>query len=141
MYFDDGKNGAMLKKAKANNKIPVFYAYITAFAARYYMNLDDCDKNPAKSLCRQGANFIRKYRKTVIDIYKQHSSKIASYMGKNGFVVFLIEPDFYQYYGNKKQQNGPMKGEEMASFFNEIVSAIKSNLPNAAISWDISACK
>jgi hypothetical protein len=52
----------------------------------------------------------------------------------------LIEPDFWQYYGDKTTQiGGALSGPQMRSLFDQIVQAIKKNLPNAAISWDISA--
>lgn len=34
---------------------------------------------------------------------------------------------------------GPLSGTYMRSFFDEIAAAIKSEMPNSRISWDISA--
>lgn len=47
--------------------------------------------------------------------------------------------DLRQYYGDNRQQNGPLSGEYMRELFDEFVSTIKAKLPNALISWDISA--
>ena len=66
-------------------------------------------------------------------MYEYYSFRIAEYLGRMGFCVFLIEPGFYQYYND---ENG-LTGEEMTELFDLIVSIIKRNLPNSAISWDI----
>ena len=60
-------------------------------------------------------------------------------MGRNAIIVFLIEPDFWQFYGDRTQQGGNLSGQEMRSLFDDMVGSIKKNLPNAKISWDISA--
>ncbi len=60
-------------------------------------------------------------------------------MGRDALVVFLMEPDFWQFYGDHTQQGGTISGPDMRKLFDDMVSAIKKNLPNAAISWDISA--
>ena len=45
-----------------------------------------------------------------------------------------------RYYGDTStQQGGALTGPQMRALFDQIVAAIKKNLPNAAISWDISA--
>lgn len=51
-----------------------------------------------------------------------------------------MEPDFWQFYGDHhSQEGGTISGQDMRSLFDDMVAAIKKNLPNAAISWDISA--
>jgi hypothetical protein len=45
----------------------------------------------------------------------------------------------WQYYGDAHQEGGPCTGAFMRQFFDDIAFAIKSELPNAKISWDISA--
>lgn len=127
----------MCTKAESLNKIGLFYGYIIAFEARNLEGLKDCDMG-SPNLCENGAQFIRNYRARIIERYEHYSFNIAKYLGSQP-AIFLIEPDFWQYYGNSGQAGGPLSGTEMRYLFDDIVSAIKKNLPNAFISWDISA--
>ena len=43
-----------------------------------------------------------------------------------------------QYYGSRKQIGGTLTGDEMRKLFNDIISIIKKNIPNAMIAWDAS---
>jgi hypothetical protein len=43
-----------------------------------------------------------------------------------------------QYWGDYKQQGGTLSGQYMRSLYDDIANAIKSKLPKALISWDIS---
>jgi hypothetical protein len=130
--------GEMLKTAKAKGKIPVFYAYVIAFEARNLWGLQDCNVG-SPNLCQKGAEFIRQKTDRILERYDHHSKNIANIIGSSATVVFLIEPDFWQYYGDKNQQGGGISGPQMRSLFDGMVSKIKANLPNALISWDISA--
>ena len=141
LHFDPNTHGKMLNITRRLGKIPVFYSYIIGFAGRYLLALEECEIEPTNSLCQKGSNFIRNYKKTIISIYNDYSSNIAKYIGEMGFCVFLIEPEFYQYFGNSNQQGGSLTGKEMAALFNLITATIKNHLPNAAISWDISTSK
>ena len=116
----------------------VFYAYVIAFEARNAWGLQDCDMG-TPNLCEKGSKYIRQQRIRILERYDHHTSNIARIMGGNAFVVFLMEPDFWQYYGDSRQAGGSLSGQEMRSLFDEMVSSIKTNLPNAKISWDISA--
>lgn len=116
----------------------VFYAYVIAFEARNTWGLQDCDVG-SPSLCERGCNFIRQNRDRILERYDHHSSNIARIIGRDSFAVFLLEPDFWQFYGDHTQQGGNLSGQEMRSLFDDMVARIKKNLPNAAISWDISA--
>ncbi len=60
-------------------------------------------------------------------------------MGKDRECIFLIEPDFWQYYGHSTQKRGSLSGAYMRALFNDMVKEIKTALPKAIISWDISA--
>jgi len=116
----------------------VFYAYVIAFEARNAWGLKDCDMGEP-NLCQRGCNYIRENRNRILERYDHHTSNIARIMGCNAFVVFLMEPDFWQFYGDRRQQGGNLSGQEMRTLFNDMVKMIKKNLPNAKISWDISA--
>jgi hypothetical protein len=95
----------MLQKVVSLKKIPVFYAYVIAFEARNLIGLQDCNVG-SPSLCQQGSKFIRDNTARILERYDHHSSHIASYIGTNGFCIFLIEPDFWQYYGDITTQTG-----------------------------------
>lgn len=137
--FNQYYQGSMLKKTISLDKIPVFYGYIIAFEARNNWNLKDCNVG-YPSLCQQGSKYIRENYDHIIERYDHQSSNIASIIGTDRFCVFLIEPDFWQYYGDEStQEGGTLSGEEMRALYDDIASTIKKNLPNAAISWDISA--
>lgn len=129
----------MLDVCTKNNKIPLFYAYVIAFEARSKSGLQDCDVG-TPNLCQQGAEFIRNNRQSLVNKYTEHATAIAARYGKDKPVIFVMEPDFWQYYGDvTTQQNGALSGTYMRDLFNDFVKAIKAQLPNALISWDISA--
>lgn len=136
--FNQWYQGEMINTCLKQNKLPVFYSYIVAFEARNKQGLKDCDVG-SPNLCEQGANFIRNNRDYLVGRYKYQAQNIAKYLGKDKKAVFEIEPDFYQYYSDAKQANGPLSGEYMRALFDDFVKAIKSELPNAIISFDISA--
>lgn len=128
---------------KKTGKIPVMYGYVIAFEQRI-LNINDCDNGDINtSLCKKGANFIRKNKARILERYSMQASKVAEYLGRDKTAVFLIEPDFYQYYRKDgshgvQQEGGPLTGQEMRALFDGIAQAIKAALPNALISWDIS---
>merc|ERR1712127_147913 len=135
--FNKYYQGVMLNKCKQLGKTPVFYAYIIAFESRVAWGLKDCNMG-YPNLCQRGSKYIRENRDRIIERYSHHSAEIAGIIGRDAFSVFNIEADFHQYYGDDKQEGGTLSGEEMRSLFDDIVTAIKSNLPNAAIGLDIS---
>lgn len=136
--FNEYHQGSMLKKAKQLNKIPVLYAYVIAFEARNAWGLKDCDMG-TPNLCERGCNYIREHRNRILERYNHHAQNVARIMGRDAIVVFLMEPDFWQFYGDHSQQGGNLSGQEMRALFDDMVREIKKNLPNAKISWDISA--
>jgi len=44
-----------------------------------------------------------------------------------------------QYYGDTHQKGGPLSGEFMRALLDDFSAEIKAALPNALISWDLSA--
>jgi len=138
--FNPWYQGAMITKCLQLNKMPLFYGYIIAFEARAKKGIQDCDVNPGYSLCTDGANYIRANRAALVGRYTHHSSAIAQALkDKNKEVVFVMEPDFWQFFGDSKQKGGTLSGPYMRTLFDDFAAAIKANLPNARISWDISA--
>ena len=143
-YYDNN----FLQAAVNYKIIPVFYAYIIAYEANNLWGLYDCNYNIEPSLCQQGAQFIRDNTGRILERYANYSSNVAKFIGTYGNAIFLIEPDFWQYYGrnatntpgpqNGPQEGGALSGNEMRNLFDQIVATIKIYLPYAAISWDIS---
>lgn len=122
----------------SKKKTPVYYAYIIAFTARNLKGLQDCDVSSGPNLCNQGAQFVRDNRAYIVKKYDHFASNIAARIGRDATTVWLIEPDFYQYYSDAQQAGGTLSGDYMRALFDDFAKAIKNNLPNAVISWDIS---
>jgi len=138
--FNPYWTGTMLQKCKQYGKMPLFYAYVIAFEARAKFGFQDCDVHPTNNLCHNGANFIRNNRALLVSRYTHQATEIAKALGdRNANCVFVIEPDFWQYYGDATQQGGPLPGEYMRALFDDFAQAIRAQLPNAKISWDLSA--
>lgn len=130
----------MVKKAKAFGKIPLFYAYIIAFEARAKFGFQDCDVHPTNNLCFNGAKFIRENRALLVSRYTHQAKAIANALGDpNANCIFVIEPDFWQYYGDSHQNGGPLSGTYMRQLFDDFAAEIRKYLPKAKISWDLSA--
>lgn len=135
--FNPNWHGEMLKTCLNYKKIPMYYSYVIGFLARSQWGLQDCDMG-SPSLCQKGADFIRNKRLEILSTYLNFAQETASRIGSNSISIWLIEPGFWQYYGDPSQQNGGLSGEQMRRLFDEICLVIKSKLPNALISWDIS---
>lgn len=158
--FNPYYQGVMLQTTKSLNKIPVFYGYVIAFEARNLQGLQDCNVG-TPSLCQYGSQFIKNNRARIIERYNNHTYNIAQILGSTYTTIFLIEPDFWQYYGDTSTQVGGAlryirdiyfiillyffdllmlySGTYMRQLFDDIAATIRKNLPNALISWDISA--
>ncbi|CAF0870650.1 unnamed protein product [Brachionus calyciflorus] len=136
--YNEWFHGPMIDAAIKYNKKVLFYMYIIAFSARFDRNLQDCDVNLDFNLCTHGAQYIRDNRQMLVDKYRYHAKWIADKYGRLQRVVFAIEPDFVQYYSDQRQNGGALSGEYMRLLFDDFVNALKSELPNALISWDIS---
>jgi len=88
----------MIKATKKAGKIPLFYAYIIAFEARYRKNLQDCDVSPNNNLCTDGSNFIRDNRVLLVSRYSHHAKAIATALGdKNAPTIWVsFKISFYK---------------------------------------------
>ena len=70
----------MIKAVKGAGKIPVFYAYIIAFEARYRADLQDCDVRAYKNLCDGGSDWIRNNIALIVSRYRHQATEIAKYI-------------------------------------------------------------
>lgn len=122
----------------------VVYGYVIAETGKEH-GFDDCDINTDQpSLCTNGAEIIRNEWDTIINRYKMYAQKLSKiYPSSQRPSIWLIEPDFVQYSiledTQFKQVGGAIPTKELAGrYFNEIVAAIKTFLPDAQIGLDIS---
>ena len=129
--------GAMLSKCKSDNKTPVLYSYIIAFTARRDMGLKDCDVG-TPNLCQQGAKYIRENKSRITGQYEKYASGVKNSFGTTDPVIWLMEPDFFQYVSSAQEGTTELSSQEAGQLMKELVAIIKRNLPNAVISMDIS---
>jgi hypothetical protein len=133
--------GDMLKACKPGGKLagktPVYYSYIIAFTARRDLGLQDCNVG-SPNLCQKGANFIRQKKDRIMAQYAKYASETAKAWGTTDPIVWLMEPDYYQYASDSKQEGGPLSFADAGNFMKELVAKVRESLPNAVFSMDIS---
>ena len=133
--------GAMLNACKPGGKLagktPVYYSYIIAFTARRDLQLKDCNVG-TPNLCEQGANFMRQKKTRILAQYEKYASETAKVWGTQNPIVWMMEPDYYQYASDTKQQGGPLTFQEAGAYMGDLVAAVRKHLPNAVFSLDIS---
>jgi hypothetical protein len=131
--------GDMVKATRPGGKLagktPVFYSYIIAFTARRDLGLQDCNVG-SPNLCQKGANFIRQQKNRILSQYTKYASEAAKIVGSDP-IVWLMEPDYYQY-AQAGQDGGPLSASEAGAFMKEMVATVKQSLPGAIFSLDIS---
>jgi hypothetical protein len=123
----------------AAGKLPAVYAYIIAFTARRDQNLQDCNTTSGASLCTGGSAYIRAhFTDRILPIYQTYARGIQSNYGTTNPVIWLMEPDYYQYASDSRQSGGPLTFQQAGDYMHQIVTAVKAILPNAVFSMDIS---
>lgn len=132
--FDGSYHGAMLNALRSTDKTPVFYGYLIAKGSR----LGDCDVTGGSNLCTEGANYIRGNLDKIADAYKSFAQSAAAIWGTEKQIVFLIEPDFYQYFQAGSQNDNPIPFDSARLVMGRIHDAVRSALPQAEFSFDIS---
>jgi hypothetical protein len=104
--------------------------------ARYKKGIKDCDVG-TPNLCVHGADFVRQHRSLILQTYESYANQSAAVLGRYSPIVWLMEPDWYQY-SMATQHGGALSQPEMVRIFIEMVSRIKRHLPAAFISLDVS---
>jgi len=119
------------------NQIPVIVAYVAAFYAKRHNNLKDCNAaGSQQDLCHAGAGFITDNLAKIVATYESYASGFAGCYGTTRPIVFLMEPDFYQY--TISEQDRPWTPQTAGTTMSMFVAAMKKHLPNAVFSMDIS---
>jgi hypothetical protein len=133
--------GALLAACKPGGKLagrtPVYYSYIIAFTARNDLGLKDCNVG-TPNLCQKGANYIRQKKDRILSQYAKYASETAKAWGTQEPIVWMMEPDYFQYFSDKSQEGGPLSYAEAGALMGEITETIRKSLPNAIFSLDIS---
>lgn len=127
----------MFRMCMEQRKTPVLYAYFIGSMAKEQWNLQDCRSKASPNLCQKGAEFIRTKRSEIVNRYKQFANETARLIGQSSESIWLIEPEFWQYYGEHQQSNGALNGQYMRELYDMIAQAIRCELPNARLAWNI----
>jgi hypothetical protein len=120
-------------------KVPVIVAYVAAFYAKRHFGLCDCNVSSCganNDLCHSGAADITNNLASIVNVYKSYAQGFASCYGTTKPIVFEMEPDFYQY--TDSGETAPWTFAQAGQIMSQFVNAIKTYLPNAAFSMDIS---
>jgi hypothetical protein len=122
------------------NKVPVIVAYVAAFYVKRHNGLCDCNVTTCgtnNDLCHYGAADITNNLTNIVNVYKSYAQGFASCFGTTRPIVFEMEPDFYQY-TYTGIETAPWTFAQAAQLMSQFVAAMKTYLPNAAFSMDIS---
>ncbi|HEY8926908.1 MAG TPA: hypothetical protein VIU64_21140 [Polyangia bacterium] len=119
------------------SQIPVIVAYVAAFYAKRHNNLKDCNADGSQQdLWHAGAGFITDNLSKIVATYESYASGFAGCYGTTRPIIFLMEPDFYQY--TISEQDRAWTPQTAGTIMSMFVAAIKKHLPNAVLSMDIS---
>lgn len=117
------------------NKVPVIVAYVAAFYAKRHAGLQDCNVG-TPNLCQTGAAYVQENLTNIINVYKSYAQGFASCYGTTRPIIFEMEPDWYQYVDSSQSQ--PMTEAQAGTIMGQFVAAMKTSLPNALFSLDVS---
>jgi hypothetical protein len=120
-------------------KVPIVVAYLAAGIVKRRASICDCNVTSCgtnNDLCHQGAALINQHKQTILNAYRSYSQGYAGCYGTTKPIVFAMEPDFYQY--TATTQTDPWTAAEAGQIMSEFVAALRSSLPNAHFSFDIS---
>jgi len=133
-FCTEAKSGGTL-----GNQVPVIVAYVAAFYVKRHSGLCDCNVTTCganKDLCHAGAADINSNLTAIINVYKSYAQGLAGCYGTTRPIIFEMEPDFYQY--TISNQSQPWTATQAGQIMSQFVAAVKTSLPNAVFSMDIS---
>ena len=130
-YVCDEANGVLA------GLVPVDVTYISANYVKNQNKLCDCNVSGCAGgdLCKYGAQYITQDWAAIVAAYTSNSTGFAGCLGGKP-IIFEMEPDWYQYTGGGQSQ--PFSAADAGTKMTALVNALKSSLPNAVFSLDIS---
>lgn len=128
--FNEHWHGDMASFCSSNDKTAVFYAYIIAKTS----GLGDADVGGG--LDAEGAAWLKDNFEQVKSVYESYASGIANHYGTEKPCIWLMEPDYYQYFSG--DQSVQLSFSDASDYMNELMDIVQSHLPNALFSLDIS---
>ena len=130
-YVCDEANGVLA------GLVPVDVTYISANYVKNQDKLCDCNVSGCAGgdLCKYGAQYITQDWAAIVAAYTSNSTGFAGCLGGKP-IIFEMEPDWYQYTGGGQSQ--PFSPADAGTKMTALVNALKSSLPNAVFSLDIS---
>lgn len=118
-------------------KTPVFYAPLIAFKAHARDGLEFCGSDSSRTLCSEGAEWIRSNRDYLREVYDSYAWDIANVWGTTQPLVWLFEPGFGEYFASS--QSSPLSLKELDAVTSDLIGRIRSRLPHALISLHATA--
>jgi hypothetical protein len=121
-------------------KVPVIVAYVAAFYVKRHFGICDCNVTTCganNDLCHTGTADITNNLTAIVNVYKSYAQGFAACYGTTKPIVFEMEPDFYQY-TYTGIETVPWTFAQAGQIMGQFAAAIKTYLPNAALSMDIS---
>jgi hypothetical protein len=117
--------------------VPVDVTYISANYVKNKYELCDCNVSGCSggTLCTYGSQYITQEWANILAAYTSNSTGFAACLGGRP-IIFEMEPDWYQYTGGGETQ--PWTAAQAGTNMTALVNALKSSLPNAVFSMDIS---
>ena len=126
-----------IQQILAAKKTPYVFGYIlTAMTKQGLGEYADCDGDPTKKLCLEGADWVRSHiENDILPRYRDAATKIGTLAGTNEVLIHL-EPDFFQF--SEKAQQHPLTHDESNGFMNKILAAIQAGCPSCRAVADFS---
>jgi len=117
--------------------VPVDVTYIAANYVKNQNQLCDCNVSGCAggNLCTYGSQYITQDWATILAQYTSNSTGFAACLGGRP-IIFDMEPDWYQYTGGGETQK--WTAAQAGTNMTVLVNALKSSLPNAVFSMDVS---
>ena len=134
--FENVKAGGILE-----GLTPMVIGYVIAFTARDMDDLQDCDvaerEGRTTSLCTHGTQFIRDNYELLKNRHRLMAREIAEVYGKTEPVLWMTEPDYFQYAEDEDDQlGGGFTYQEAGDVLRDFMETVRSELPNAVFALD-----
>ena len=134
--FKSLKKGGILE-----GRTPMVIDYLIAFTARANADLQDCDvadsEGRSTSLCTHGTQFIRENKQLLLDKHRRLAKQIANAWGTSEPILWMTEPDYFQYAVDEDSQiGGGFSYSEAGQHLRDFLNVVKEELPNVVFALD-----